>query len=317
MGIRLFLSCLSPRHNATVDDEPMKTDFYRDYEKSLLRYWTKPFRGYGEFILHHWKKRRPGYYKYLRDELVLEEAVWIAIENEERAVNRGWTQECPVDMWSVVRPPLQSLEGVGPDLPMVKSARRFTRLPSEDRVPCLQSDQAPFGQPGDKEPYRFPYECSQSLRSLMKMREAVQKAESLPMERLVAEPGRLTQYTIEPKEISVHLASEVTMLMYWRMQSALVKTLTTSQAARIPLSCYWLKATAAEDRLKVGIWDGGYPPSGRPLVELTALRPEGTAPFMLEMSVAGLKRLDYDYGMVLSLGYYARSVAWAWLLMDK
>ena len=50
------------------------------YEKCLLRYWTKPLRDYGESILHHWKKHRPKYYKYLRDEYVLEEAVWIAIE---------------------------------------------------------------------------------------------------------------------------------------------------------------------------------------------------------------------------------------------
>lgn len=107
------------------------------------------------------------------------------------------------------------------------------------------------------------------------------------------------------------------MIMLWRMQSALAKTLATGQYARIPLTCFWLQASVVDDRLKMGIWDGKYPPSGRPLVDMTVLWPDGTAPFMLEVSIAGLKHLGFDYGMVLSLGYYGRSTAWAWLLMDK
>ena len=285
------------------------------YEKCLLRYWTKPLRDYGESILHHWKKHRPKYYKYLRDEYVLEEAVWIAIENEENVVNRVWPNGFPVSMWPLEKPMLES--GADPDPARLESTRYYTGLPSEDRVPRLNSDQAPFGQPGDKEPYRYPYECRRSFRSLMKMREMVQKAQSLPIERLVAEPRRLTQYTIKPKEMSIHPAGEVSMLMFWRMQSPLAKTLATGQYARIPLTCFWLQASVVDDRLKMGIWDGKYPPSGRPLVDMTVLWPDGTAPFMLEVSIAGLKHLGFDYGRVLSLGYYGRSTAWAWLLMDK
>ena len=132
--------------------------------------------------------------------------------------------------------------GADPDPARLESTRYYTGLPSEDRVPRLNSDQAPFGQPGDKEPYRYPYECRRSFRSLMKMREMVQKAQSLPIERLVAEPRRLTQYTIKPKEMSIHPAGEVSMLMFWRMQFALAKTLATGQYARIPLTCFWLQA---------------------------------------------------------------------------
>lgn len=285
----------------------------RDYERSLLRCWMEPFKAYGESVLCHWKKHRPKYYTYLRGEYVLEEAVWIAIENEQNAIDGGCPYAFPVSLCPLEEPRLES--GADPDLARLESTRsHFIRLPSEDCVPRLQPDQAPFGQPGDKEPYRFPYECR---RSLMKMLEMTQEAQSLSIKRLAAEPGRLTQYTIEPKEMSTHPAGEVSMLMFWRMQSALAKTLATGQYARIPLSCFWLKASVVDDRRKMGIWDGKYPPSGRPLLDMTVLWPDGTAPFMLEMSIAGLKHLDFDYEMVLSLCYYGRSTAWAWLLMDK
>ena len=80
-------------------------------------------------ILRHWRNFRPKYYKYLKELDALKEAVEMAIRNQsnmEKAMLKA---------------------GVDSSTARLESTWHFTKLPSEDRQPILEPDQAPLGQP--------------------------------------------------------------------------------------------------------------------------------------------------------------------------
>ena len=85
-------------------------------------------------VLRHWSEHRPKLVVYLSRKGVLKEALDLAIENREKL------------FWTLVRKRVESREA------FLEAQAYHTHLPSEDRQPTLEPDQAPLGQPDLPDP---------------------------------------------------------------------------------------------------------------------------------------------------------------------
>ena len=84
-------------------------------------------------VLAHWKEHRPKYREYLRQNGVLMDAVKLAIDARENL------------FWTLVKKKVEPREAA------LQAAWYHTKLPTEERQPLLEPDQAPLGQPGQPE----------------------------------------------------------------------------------------------------------------------------------------------------------------------